>query len=148
MLLAKRRKSLERKIPRNTALTQLTRPPTFPSLWLFKDSRQFKGLVLVNPATSYDRSHWRVVGSLVANAPGLGAFGMAATLTLATTVPDTSMVSTFRIFVGRCRHAIGHIFRSARIHAVKKMCIDRLIVFVTTLFCGLVYPGFKVLARA
>ena len=64
---------------------------------IFKDSRQIKGIVLVNPATSYDRSHWRVVGSLVANAPGLEAFGMAATLALATTIPDTSMVGGLRI---------------------------------------------------
>ncbi len=66
----------------------------FPSsaIPIFKNSRQVKGIVLVNPATSYDRSHWRVVGSLVANAPGLEAFGMAATLALATTIPDTSMV--------------------------------------------------------
>ncbi|CAM9346722.1 unnamed protein product, partial [Pylaiella littoralis] len=57
--------------------------------------RQVKGLVLINPATSYDRSHFRMVGSLVANAPGMGAFGMAATLALTTTVPDTSLVSRY-----------------------------------------------------
>lgn len=53
---------------------------------------QVKGLALVNPATSFDRSHWRVLGSFVANAPGPEAFGMAATLCLATTLPDTAMV--------------------------------------------------------
>lgn len=57
-----------------------------------KEPQYVKGLVLVNPATSYDRSHWRVVGSLVANAPGPEAFGMAAVLALATTIPDTAMV--------------------------------------------------------
>lgn len=57
-----------------------------------KDPQYVKGLVLVNPATSYERSHWRIVGSLVANAPGPEAFGMAAVLTLATTIPDTAMV--------------------------------------------------------
>lgn len=62
--------------------------------------------MLVNPATSYDRSHWRVVGSLVADAPGLGAFGIAATLTLATTVPDTSMVCDFSLIVAR--YGTGH----------------------------------------
>ena len=66
-----------------------------PAPLFSKDARQIKGLVLVNPATSYDRSHWRVIGSLVANAPGLEAFGVAATLTLATTVPDTTMVGGF-----------------------------------------------------
>ncbi|CAB1116918.1 unnamed protein product [Ectocarpus sp. CCAP 1310/34] len=57
-----------------------------------KDPQYVKGLVLVNPATSYERSHWRIVGSLVANAPGPEAFGMAAVLALATTIPDTAMV--------------------------------------------------------
>lgn len=36
---------------------------------------------------------------MVANAPGLEAFGIAATLTLATTVPDTAMVGTLRTAV-------------------------------------------------
>ncbi|CAM9137683.1 unnamed protein product [Ectocarpus fasciculatus] len=58
-----------------------------------QDPQYVKGLALVNPATSYDRSHWRAVGSLVANAPGPEAFGMAAVLALATTVPDTAMFS-------------------------------------------------------
>lgn len=66
---------------------------------LSKDARQIKGIVLVNPATSYDRSHWRVIGSLVASAPGQETFGVAATLTLATTVPDTAMVGAFRTAV-------------------------------------------------
>lgn len=42
-----------------------------------------------------------MIGSLVANAPGLEAFGIAATLTLATTVPDTAMVGAFRTMVWR-----------------------------------------------
>ncbi|CAM9122589.1 unnamed protein product, partial [Hapterophycus canaliculatus] len=54
-----------------------------------------KGLVLVNPATSYGRSHWRTIGSLVANAPGPQTFGMAATLSLATSIPDTAMFSRY-----------------------------------------------------
>lgn len=89
----------------------LTRSPLvhfFLCLDIFKGPRQVKGLVLINPATSYDRSHFRMVGSLVANAPGMGAFGMAATLALTTTVPDTSLVGTFRVIVGRYKHAIGH----------------------------------------
>lgn len=63
------------------------------------NAHQIKGLVLVNPATSYERSHWRVIGSLIANAPGLETFGMAATLALATTVPDTAMVGALRTAV-------------------------------------------------
>ncbi|CAM9512475.1 unnamed protein product [Ectocarpus sp. 4 AP-2014] len=58
-----------------------------------QDPQCVKGLVLVNPATSYERSHWRIVGSFVANAPGPEAFGMAAVLALATTIPDTAMFS-------------------------------------------------------
>lgn len=65
-----------------------------------KTADSIKGLVLVNPATSYGRSLCRMVGSLVANAPGPQTFGMAAALTLATTIPDTAMVggsNTWRI---------------------------------------------------
>lgn len=67
--------------------------PTPPFRTIFGQCpAQVKGLALVNPATSFDRSHWRVLGSFVANAPGPEAFGMAATLCLATTLPDTAMV--------------------------------------------------------
>ncbi|CAM9164283.1 unnamed protein product, partial [Discosporangium mesarthrocarpum] len=56
---------------------------------------RLRGLVLINPATSYNHSNWPLVGSLIANAPGVEAFGLATITALFTTLPDTAKASKY-----------------------------------------------------
>ncbi|CAM9185787.1 unnamed protein product, partial [Sphacelaria rigidula] len=56
---------------------------------------RLRGLVLVNPATSFNGSAIHRVGSFVAHAPSPEMFGATAVLALAASIPDTAMASRY-----------------------------------------------------
>lgn len=60
---------------------------------------RLRGLVLVNPATSFNGSAIHRVGSFVAHAPSPEMFGATAVLALAASIPDTAMVRVIEYFV-------------------------------------------------
>jgi pimeloyl-ACP methyl ester carboxylesterase len=49
-----------------------------------------KGVTAINPATSYERSAWPIVGNFLSLAPSPEAFGVAAASALIATLPDSS----------------------------------------------------------